>query len=88
MASAPWTVTTHDHEVRIDVNEAASLDDVETEAIIDALERELARDGVTTVRLDGPVLEVKPVPDGFATLAVKVAGLAERRDMRFQAGPL
>lgn len=88
MASAPWTITRHDHEVRVNVIDAAFLGPVETQAIVDAVERHGAEDGVTTVRLDGPELDVTPVPERVTTLAARLAVCAEGQGMRFHVGPL
>lgn len=88
MASSPWAITRQDHEVRIDLTEAAILGERETQAIVDAVQRHLAKDGVTTIRLDGPVLDVLPVPDGFAGLVARLAVYAEGQGIRFHVGPL
>lgn len=65
----PWTLTRHDDELRIDLIQTEPLSQVENRAVIDALKKQLADDGVTTVRLDGPAVNTHPVPQGFGGLA-------------------
>ena len=88
VASAPWTITRHDHEVRVHVIDAAFLGPVETQAIVDAVERHIAEDEVTTVRLDGPELDVTPIPEVVATLAARLAACVEGQGMRLHVGPV
>jgi hypothetical protein len=88
MASAPWTLTRHEDELRIDLIETEPMSQGENRAVVDALKKQLAEDGVTTVRLDGPALNRNPVPQGFSGLATTLATLAEAEGLRFHVGPL
>ena len=88
MASAPWTLMRHDDELRIDLIEMEPLSQGENRAVVDALKKQLAEDGVTTVRLAGPALNRNPVPQGFSGLATTLATLAEAEGLRFHVGPL
>ena len=88
MASSPWTVTRHDGEVRVDLTDATSLDQVVHQAIVRAVEDFIAEDGITTVRLDGSALYAAPASDGFATLAADLDVLVEGQGLRFHVGPL
>lgn len=88
MPSRSWTLTRHDHELRVDLLEMEPLSQVENRAVVDALKKQLAEDGVTTVRLDGPAVNTNPVPHGFSRLATTLAILAEAEGLRFHVGPL
>jgi hypothetical protein len=70
------------------LNDAEPWDRVDNQAIVGALKERLSEDGVTTVRLDGPVLDSHPLPEGFGRLASTLAGLAEAQGLRFHVGPL
>lgn len=88
MASAAWTVTRKDHEVRIDVTEDASFAREDSEAIANAVEQRLDEDGVTTIRFDGSVLEASNLLSKFTATIRHLADLAERRGLRFHVGPI
>lgn len=88
MASAPWTLTRHDDELRIDLIQMEPMTQAEDRAVVDALKKQLADDGLTTVRLDGPAVNTHPVPEGFGRLATILASLAEAEGLRFHVGPL
>ena len=88
MASAAWTVTRKDHEVRVDVTEDASFERDDTEAIVGAVEERLDEGGVKTIRFDGPVLEASSLLSRFTTTVGRLAELAELRDVRLHVGPL
>lgn len=88
MVSAPWTLTRHEDELRIDLLDMEPLSQVENQAIVDALKEQLAEDGVSTVRLDGPAVNTQPVPKGFGRLTTTLATLAEAEGVRFHVGPL
>ena len=88
MASAAWTVTRKDHEVRIDVTENASFEREDTEAIASAVEERLDEDGVTTIRFDGPLLEASNLITRFTETIRHIADIAELRGLRFHVGPI
>lgn len=88
MASDGWTVTRQDDEVRIDLTEVVSFEQADTEAIIGATEEYITQDGVSSVRLGGPTLEARLLPDNLTTLIRDLAGLVEGRGLRFYFGPL
>jgi hypothetical protein len=88
VASAAWTVTRRDHEVRIGVTEDASFTREDTEAIADAVEERLDEDGVTTIRFDGSVLEASNLLSRFTVTIRRLADLAELRGLRFHVGPI
>jgi hypothetical protein len=77
----------HDHEVRIDVTEAASFSQGETKAIVHALEKNLDQDGVSTVRLDGPVLD-SPLRHRLTPLIRHLVRVVDRRELRLHFGPV
>lgn len=88
MASAAWTATRHDDEVRIDLTESASIEQADTQAIIGAIEEYITQDGVTSFRLGGPTLEAHPLPDYLTNLIRDLTGFVEGRGLHFYFGPL
>ena len=87
MASGAWTITRLDDELRINVTESASFSQGETQAIVHALEDKLDKDGVTTVRLGGPVLHSQ-VRSRLTPLIGHLFKIVNGRGLRFHVGPL
>ena len=88
MASAAWTVTRHDEEVRIGLTKSASFEQAETEAIVTALKEYLTQDGVKSVRLGGPTVAERLLPRNLTNLIDDLAGLVEGLGMRFYLAAL
>lgn len=83
MASSPWKVTRHDEEVRIGLTESASFEQAETEAILAAVKEYMTDDRVKSVRLGGPTVAERLLPDKLTNLISEVAGLVEGLGLRF-----
>jgi hypothetical protein len=88
VASAAWTVTRHDEEVRVGLTESASFEQADTEAILAAVKEYLPQDGVHSVRLSGPMLAERLLPHKLTNLIGDLAGLVEGRGLQFYLAPL
>ena len=88
MAAPEWTVTRKDEEIRVDVTDSASFEQTDADGIVADVTRELALDGVTTVRFDGPVLEASHISKKMGLMISHLASLVEGRGLRFFLGPL
>jgi hypothetical protein len=88
LARSHWTVTRRDNEVRVDVVDSASLEQADFQAIVEAVQEHLAEDGITTVRLDGPVLEAAPQLDGLNAFIPRLMSLVDERAVRLYVGPI
>lgn len=83
MASAAWTLTRHDEEVRIELTESASFEKAETEAILAGVKEYLTQDGVKSVQLSGPMVAERRLPKKLTSLIGELAGLSEGLGLRF-----
>ena len=83
-----WEVTRSGGTVRVDLTQASSVAEADTEAIVAATEALLTDDEVTVVQVDGPVLEGDPPPDGLGAAIESLDELADRYGKQLIISPI
>ena len=85
---ARWDVVRLGDTVRIDLTEARSFTQTDTDAIVAATIELITHEDVRAVRLDGPVLLQGEPPDGLRFAVGSLEALARRHGKRFTVGPM